>query len=83
MSDQSGNGRKQLGVFAVIERKDTTKPPYWMKLGLAFTNRDGSLTLYVDAFPVGTNRLQVREIRPYDESRAAARAAPPEPEVQP
>ncbi len=83
MSDPSGNGRKQLGVFAIIERKDATKPPYWMKIGLAVTNRDGSLTLYVDAFPVGTNRLQVREIRPFDESRAGARPSSPEPEAQP
>jgi len=83
MSEQSGNGRKQLGVFAIIERKDTTKPPYWMKVGLAFTNRDGSLTLYVDAFPVASNRLQVREIRPFDESRAGARTGSPEAEAHP
>jgi len=34
-----------------------------MKLGAAFTNRDGSLTLILDAFPWSTNRLLVREAR--------------------
>jgi hypothetical protein len=82
MSDPSGNGKKQLGVYAIIERKDATKPPYWLKIGLAFANRDGSLSLYVDAFPVATNKLQVREIRPFDENRGA-RGAAPDPEAHP
>ncbi len=83
MTDAAGATRaKQLTVFAIIERKDTTKPPYWMKIGAAFTNRDGSLTVYLDAFPIGTNKLQVREARPWDEPRSAARAAP-DAEAQP
>ena len=70
MTDANGGpaGRKPLSVFAVIERKEGARP-YWMKLGAAFTNRDGSLTLVLDAFPAGTNRLQVREQRVPDEGR--------------
>ncbi len=30
-------------------------------MGVAFTNRDGSINLFLDALPLGTNRLQVRE----------------------
>ncbi len=80
----SGSSRKQLHVFAIIERKDTTKPAYWMRVGSAFSNRDGSLTLYLDAFPVGSNKLQVREPRPWDEDRnGAGRHAPSETEAHP
>ena len=64
-----GDGRKRLNVLAVIERKD--KPTVWMKVGAAFPNRDGSITLLLDAFPVGTNKLQVREEREWA-PRAAA-----------
>ncbi len=64
----SGAGKKPLAVYAIIERKDRK---HWLKLGAAFSNRDGSINLYLDALPVGTNCLQVREQRPWDEARAA------------
>jgi hypothetical protein len=57
--------RKQLSVFAITERKDPSKKPFWIKVGAAFQNGDGSITLLMDAFPTGTNKLQVREAR-YD-----------------
>jgi hypothetical protein len=56
-----GNGNKKLQVLAVIERED--KPTIWRQVGVAFQNRDGSTTLLLDAFPIGTNKLQVREER--------------------
>ncbi len=70
MTDANGgpNGRKPLAVYAVLDRKDGGKP-YWMKIGAAFTNRDGSLTAVLDAFPSSTNRLQIREARAFDEPR--------------
>jgi hypothetical protein len=64
MSDPT-RGRKPLAVYAVLERKEGQKP-FWLKIGVAFTNRDSSLTLVLDAFPTGTNRLQVREQRERD-----------------
>jgi hypothetical protein len=63
------NGNKKLQVLAVIDRED--KPTIWRQVGVAFQNRDGSMTLYLDAFPIGTNKLQVREER----ERPAAGAA--------
>jgi hypothetical protein len=78
MNDTNGNGGKRYSVLAVLEkpdREDDTKTyTRWMKVGVAFPNRDGSMNLYLDAFPVGTNKLQVREDR--DEARPAAGAAP-------
>ena len=70
MNDSIGGGsRKPLTVLAVQEKKDG--PTRWTKLGVAFPNRDGSITLYLDALPVGTNKLQVREEREWT-PRAAA-----------
>jgi hypothetical protein len=65
-----GDGRKRLNVLAVIDRKD--KPTIWMKIGAAFPNRDGSTTLLLDAFPIGTNKLQIREEREWAPRAMAA-----------
>ena len=72
MTDANGgpSGRKPLSVYAVLDRKDGGKP-YWMKVGAAFTNRDSSLTVVLDAFPASTNRLQIREQRFPEEARPA------------
>jgi hypothetical protein len=64
--------RKMLGVYAIIERKDGQKS-IWVKVGAAFQNRDGSQTLLLDAFPIGTNKLQVRELREWEQRPQAAR----------
>jgi hypothetical protein len=71
MTDSNGGptGRKPLSVYAVLDRKDGGKP-YWMKVGAAFTNRDGSLTVVLDAFPASTNRLQIREQRFPEDAQA-------------
>jgi hypothetical protein len=78
MSDTNGSGGKRFSVLAILERPDradeTKTYTRWVKVGVAFQNRDGSITLFLDAFPVGTNKLQVREER--DEGRPAAGAAP-------
>ncbi len=62
-------GKKPLAVYAIIERKEGQKP-YWMKIGAAFTNRDGSISLLLDAYPAGAHRLQVREQREWDRPAA-------------
>jgi len=65
---ESGNGGtgKRLAVYAINE-KDGERSAWWQKIGTAFTNRDGSIAIYLDALPIGTNKLQVRE--PRDEAR--------------
>lgn len=59
------NGGRRLAVLAILERPDredeTKKRTHWMKIGVGWANRDGSINLYLDAFPIGTNRLQIRE----------------------
>ena len=59
MSETNGGGRR-LQVWAIPESRDGEKA-FWVKIAVAFTNRDGSINLILDALPLGTNRLQVRE----------------------
>ena len=81
MNDSNGGGgRKPLVVYTIVERGEKK---YWVKIGAAFTNRDGSLTLCLDALPVGSNRLQVREQRVWDDARPANGHATELAEVQP
>lgn len=49
------NGKKN--VFALTERDGRT---FWSKVGAAFTNKDGSINVNLDALPV-SGRLQIRE----------------------
>lgn len=70
MSETNGN-RPRLAVYAVPESKDGEKK-FWPKIGIAYTNRDGSLTLYLEALPLGTNTLQVREPKAPVEGRPGA-----------
>jgi hypothetical protein len=45
-----------MAVFAITERGDKS---YWTRVGVAYTNRDGSINLNLDALPV-SGRLQIR-----------------------
>ena len=72
MNETNGSARR-LAVYAIPESKDGEKP-FWPRIGAAYTNRDGSITLVLDALPIGTNRLQIREPRPPSEARPTAAA---------
>ena len=56
-------GKKQLWVYNLIEKeREGIKKTIWQKVGAAYVNRDGSLNLLLDAFPI-TGKCQVREDR--------------------
>jgi hypothetical protein len=57
-------------VIAPIEKKDGGT--FWMRVGSAFPNKDGSTNLYMDAWPVGTKTLQLREMTDEDFARRRA-----------
>ena len=58
---------KQLKVvYAITERGEKS---FWTKIGVAYTNRDGSITIKLDAVPV-SGTMQVREWTPRDEQPA-------------
>jgi hypothetical protein len=52
------NGQAMKAVFTVVERSPGKS--YWIRVGVGFVNRDGSITLKLDAVPVN-GTLQVRE----------------------
>jgi hypothetical protein len=72
MSDTKEANGKRLAVYAINE-KEGERTAWWQKIGIAFTNRDGSIAVYLDALPLGTNKLQIREQR--EEGRAGTGAA--------
>jgi hypothetical protein len=47
-------------VYAVTEKGDRT---FWTRIGVAFVNRDGSLSVRLDAMPVN-GTMQIREDEP-------------------
>ncbi len=54
-------------VYTVI---DTGKgKSRWMKLGIGFVNRDGSINVKLDAHPAN-NSLQIRDYEPPEQRRA-------------
>jgi hypothetical protein len=59
------NQSARFDVFAITEREDKS---YWTRVGAAFTNRDGSINIALEALPV-SGKLQLRkpEARERDE----------------
>jgi hypothetical protein len=64
----ASNPRGMKLVYTIVERKDGKS--FWTRIGAAFTNRDGSLTLKLDAIPIG-GTMQVRDWEPRDADREA------------
>lgn len=65
MSNSQQNGGKTKRVaYTVVERGEGKS--FWLRVGTAFENRDGSLNVYLDAIPVN-GRLQIREYQPDEE----------------
>ncbi|MGO9838877.1 MAG: hypothetical protein ACLP1X_32250 [Polyangiaceae bacterium] len=68
MEDQT---KSMKTVYTVIERGPGKS--FWVRIGVGFTNKDGSLNLRLDAIPVN-GTLQVREWEPYDRRPEASDA---------
>jgi hypothetical protein len=76
--------REMKQVLAMTERGGKT---YWSRIGIAFVNRDGSITAKLDAVPV-SGQLQIREWdqpREYPDRKPqdAPPASPPPPRRDP
>ena len=50
-------------VFSIIKREG--KENYWLKVGIAFVNKDGSLNVLLNAFPLNAE-LHIRDAKPQD-----------------
>jgi hypothetical protein len=69
MEDQA---KTMKTVYTVVERGPGKS--FWVRVGVGFTNRDGSLNLRLDAIPVN-GTLQVRDWEPNDRRPEGADAA--------
>lgn len=49
---------QMMDVFTIIE-KEGFERHFWVKVGACFTNRDGSLTVFLDALPTN-GKLHIR-----------------------
>jgi hypothetical protein len=77
MDEQTSRAMKV--VWTVVERGQGKS--FWTRVGVGFVNRDGSLTLRLDAIPM-SGTLQVREWQELDR-RAEATDAPMRPRPRP
>jgi hypothetical protein len=59
-------------VFAIYESRHAGERSRWVRIGVAFDNKDGSINVLLDAVPL-SGRLQVR---PRDGSPGATSADP-------
>jgi hypothetical protein len=49
-----------LEAFTIVERESQGETKsFWVRVGVAFTNRDGSINVFLDALPVN-GKLQLR-----------------------
>lgn len=65
MNEPNDSPKDYKIVWAIHEQPG--KRARWTRVGAAFENRDGSLTLLLDAVPIH-GRLQVREKSEWDEA---------------
>ena len=59
-------------VYTIVERRRDGKK-FWLRIGAAFTNQDGSLNVHLDATPVN-GQLQIRDYQPYEERARTQRS---------
>lgn len=54
-------------VYTVVEYESQgEQKSFWMRVGAGFVNRDGSINVFLDAFPVN-GKLQIRDHKPREE----------------
>jgi hypothetical protein len=62
---------KMKVLYMITERGEKS---FWTRVGTGFVNRDGSITLAIDAMPVSpTSKLQLRDYSPRDAEDGASR----------
>jgi hypothetical protein len=71
-------------VWTMVERGQGSGAvkSYWTRVGVGFVNRDGSITLRLDAIPL-SGTLQVREWEPLERRPDAVESAVPRPRPKP
>jgi hypothetical protein len=60
---------RKLKIVYVISERNARK--FWNRIGVAFTNSDGSMNVKLEAIPV-SGEMQIRDYVPREESQHAA-----------
>jgi hypothetical protein len=63
--------KRHQAVYTIIPRSEGKD--FWLRIGHAFENRDGSTTVLLDAMPTN-GKLQIRDITAPEERRERAAA---------
>jgi hypothetical protein len=71
MSQANAAERTWKAVYTIVERSEKK---YWVRIGTAFTNRDQSINVKLDAVPVN-GTIHIRELDDEDIERARVRRA--------
>jgi hypothetical protein len=70
------DNQNKKAVYTVIDRGEgETKRSFWVRIGAAFVNRDGSFSVKLDALPVNGS-LQIREWPVREDWRTRESTAP-------
>lgn len=73
--EETNEGRKPYKlVYTIIEKPG--KSNFWMKIGIARQNHDGSWNVYLDALPFD-RKLQIRDEKPRFEQQQDRLLPPP------
>mgnify|MGYP001594884814 FL=1 len=72
MQERERGARAPLVVYTIVKRERDGRS-FWVRIGTAFRNRDGSLSALLDAVPTN-GTLHIREQRPFE---APGREVPP------
>lgn len=62
-------GKQFSYIYHIVTREGTDKK-FWMRIGTAWHNKDGSINCQFDCFPAGTPNIQIRKPTEKDESGA-------------
>ena len=63
-------------VYTIVKHNENKS--HWLRIGIAFTNRDGSINVVLDALPTN-GRLQLRDFPEADQQITDEPVAEPEP----
>ena len=67
-NDKKNDDNKMKVVYTITERGDRS---FWTRIGVAYVNRDGSISIKLDALPVN-GCMQVRDWQPSDQLHGSA-----------
>lgn len=70
-SENESEARARKVVYTIVESTRGGKK-FWLRIGVAFPNRDGSINVHLDAMPVN-GRLHIREHTSWEERSREAK----------